>query len=148
VREFSDFECRAAKAAADFYDAQKAFCVEHRKETERKHAEEASNPVVVNLRERLFAIYQMDALPQDIRVRAYALWSATESYIWKRVTGWPMVETNLRPEFPEVSKLGVFAGRAHSEDAERRCGWLYSTDEWVSRVELEYSLAPAPGEDI
>jgi hypothetical protein len=134
VLEFADLERRAAKAAADFYDAQKAFCVDHRKEMERKHAEEASNPFVVNLRRRLFAIYQVDAMPENIRLRAYALWSATKSYIWKHVTGWPMVETFLRPEFPEVSKQAVLSVRAHPEEAERRCGWLYRTEEWVRCV--------------
>jgi hypothetical protein len=148
VLEFSDFEQRAAKAAADFYDAQKASCADHRKAAERQHAEEASNPFVMNLRERLFAIYRMDGRPEAVRLRAFALWSATKSYIWKRVTGWPMVETNLRPEFPEVSRHAVFAIRANPEEAERRCGWLYRTNEWVSRVEAEYSLVPAAGEDI
>lgn len=146
--EFSDFERRAAKAAADFYNAQKAFCVEHRKEMDRRHAEEASNPFVVNLRERLLAIYQMHALPEAVRLRAYVLWTATKRYTWKHVTSWPMVETKVRPEFPEVSEQVILAGRAHPEDAERRCGWLYRTDEWARRIEAKYSLPTAPGDDI
>ncbi|RWO21743.1 hypothetical protein [Mesorhizobium sp.] len=132
----NDLARKAAKAAADFYDAQKAHCAEYRKHVECKHTEAAQNPFAMQLRARLLAIYETDTIPEAIRLQAWALQRAAEAYVSKRLTGWPMFETDLRPEFPEVCEHRG----STDEDQERRAGWLYRTDEWVCRVEASHSV--------
>lgn len=139
------FEGKAAQAAVNFRAAQQAHFIKHQADEERRYTTEFSNPLVVKLRNRLCAIYGNDALPEDLRLRAYALNSATKPYVWKRNTGWPMVKTDLRPEFPEVSAhvillswVSLDVRAIPYEDAERRCGWLYRIDEWIARVEANY----------
>lgn len=133
----------AQKVLAEFEAGQRAYIAALEHASARKAEEDAANPFVVDLRRRLYALSQNTSLPNGTRNRAFVYWKKSEPYLDRKLTGWPMAETDMRPEYPEAFAEpldsvsdDVWGVREFREGVQaHRCGWLYRVETWVNAVE-------------
>lgn len=133
----------AQKALAEFEAGQRAYIAAHEHASARKAEEDAANPFVVELRRRLYALSRNTSLPDGTRNRAFVYWKRSEPYLDRKLTGWPMAETDMRPEYPEafaepldeVPDVDAAWREYRASVRAHRCGWLYHVDTWARAVE-------------
>lgn len=131
------------EALAEFEARQRDYIEAHEQASARKAEAEAANPFVVDLRRRLYALSRNASLPDGIRNRTFVFWKKSEPYQDRKLTGWPMSNTDMRPEYPEAFEEPLdcvsdcISGiRKFREGVQaHRCGWLYRVEAWVTAVE-------------
>lgn len=139
----------AQNALAEFEAGQLAYIAECEQASARREEADAANPFVADLRRRLHGLSRNICLPDGIRNRAFVYWKKSEPYLDRKLTGWPMAKTDMRPGFPEyvaepLDEITDFdaAWREYRASVQaHRCGWLYHVETWVIAVEDREGVA-------